>query len=247
MLEISESHGITILRLIHGKANALDLELCEGLQRTFETLETRALVITADGKIFSAGVDLFRMLNAGKSYVDRFVPALADMLRELFLLPIPVVAAVNGHAIAGGCLLNAAADYRLMARGSGRIGVPELLVGVPFPAMALEILRFAVPNQYIEELVYTGKTVTPEEALEKGLVDELVDPAALLDRALELANRFAAIPSQSFATVKRQLREPSIVRARDFAAADAKSVEIWASPQTHQHIRDYLDRTIGKK
>jgi enoyl-CoA hydratase len=247
MLEITENGDVTILTLAHGKANALDLEFCDGLRRAVATLETGALVITSTGSIFSAGVDLFRLTSGGADYARRFVPALVEMLRVLFLMPIPVVSAVNGHAIAGGCIINAAADYRVMASGKGKIGVPELLVGVPFPALALEILRFAVPKDEIEELVYLGKTVTADEALAKGLIDELTDPAGLLDRAVAVARQLAAAPQATFRIVKHQLREPAVARAREFAAADEKALEIWSSPATHVHIREYLDRTVGKK
>jgi enoyl-CoA hydratase len=247
MLELADSGDVTILTLAHGKANALDLEFCEGLQRALKSITASALVITSSGGIFSAGVDLFRLTNGGADYTRRFVPALVDMLRELFLLPIPVVAAVNGHAIAGGCIMNAAADYRVMASGNGRIGVPELLVGVPFPALALEILRYAVPNEYLEELVYIGKTIPPTEALAKGLVDEIVEPATLLDRAVSVARGLAAAPARTFRIVKKQLRDPAVARAQELAAADAEALEIWSSPETHQHIRAYLAKTVGKK
>ena len=93
-----------------------------------------------------------------------------------------MVAAVNGHAIAGGCVIARAADARLMAEGAGRIGVPELLVGVPFPAAALEVVRFAVPREKVQSLIYTGRTLSAEEALGAGLVDEVVAPGALLAR-----------------------------------------------------------------
>jgi hypothetical protein len=113
--------------------------------------DARAVVLTGAGSIFCAGVDLFRVVDEGADYVRRFLPSLADVIRKLFMLPKPVVAAANGHAIAGGCILVAACDYRLMARGGGRIGVPELLVGVPFPAIALEILRFALAPERMQD------------------------------------------------------------------------------------------------
>jgi enoyl-CoA hydratase len=249
MIERSDQGPVAILRLAHGKASAFDLELMEELQKQLQALrsgDSRAVIITGTGNIFSAGVDLFRLTRDGRDYVQRFVPALSSMLEELFYLPMPVVAAVNGHAIAGGCILNASADYRLMAAGTGRIGVPELLVGVPFPAIALEIVRFSVPKEHVEEMVYTGKTILPEDALAKGLVDEVVPADALLDRAMTMAKQFAAIPADSFRTVKNQLRSPIKDRVRAFAAADEKSLEIWSAAETHAHIRGYLDRTIKK-
>src|SRR5712691_11662410 len=127
MLERYLANGILTLRLAHGKAGALDLELCEELRNELESVATtgdaRAVILTGTGSIFSAGVDLPRLINSGGDYVNRFVEALDAMLRALFLFPKPAVAAVNGHAIAGGAIMAFASDYRLMS--GGRIGVPE--------------------------------------------------------------------------------------------------------------------------
>src|SRR5690349_19316107 len=141
MIERSEHEGITTLRLAHGKASALDLELVEGLALLVAEVaqsDTRAVILTGTGSIFSAGVDLFRLVDGGRDYADRFVPALSRMLLELFAFPKPLIIAANGHAIAGGCIFTLAGDYRMMAAGNGRIGIPELLVGVPFPPSVIE-------------------------------------------------------------------------------------------------------------
>ena len=134
MIHREDRDGIAVLRIEHGKANTLDMELCDAVVEAFEDAnDARAVVLTGTGRIFSAGVDLFRVLEGGASYVDAFVPAMCRAFERLFVHPAPVAAAANGHAIAGGCLLVAAADQRLMAAGSARIGIPELQVGVPFP------------------------------------------------------------------------------------------------------------------
>src|SRR5947207_7481916 len=190
MIERSDAGGIVTLRLAHGKASALDVELCDELRRQLDaSRDARSVILTGTGTIFSAGVDLFRMTKEGAPYVERFLPRLRDVLNDLFEFPRPVIAAANGHAIAGGCLMVAACDYRLMS--GGRIGVPELLVGVPFPLAAMEILKFAAGRD-AAQLAYSGAALTPEEARGKGLVDEVVGPEQLMPRAQEAAERFAA-------------------------------------------------------
>src|SRR5438128_10003369 len=115
MIETTEHDGIVTMTLDHGKANALDLELCEAITNAIhDASAARAVILTGTGSIFSAGVDLFRLINEGARYVERFFPALVETLVELFRFPRPLVAAINGHAIAGGCLMAAAADYRIM-------------------------------------------------------------------------------------------------------------------------------------
>jgi enoyl-CoA hydratase len=248
MIEREEREGIAMLRIAHGKAGALDVELVEELAGAVDELAAspaRAVVLTGTGTIFSAGVDLFRLLDGGAEYAARFLPALTGSIRKLFALPKPVVAAANGHAIAGGCILVAACDYRLMARGEGRIGAPELLVGVPFPPSVLEVLRFALPPQHVQEVVYTGKTWMADGALAKGLVDEAVEAWALDVRALEVAAQMAALPPAAFALTKRQLRQEALERAA--AADDREAISIWSTPETHDRVRAYLERTLGKK
>ena len=121
-----EPHGpITVLRMDHGKANAMDVELLDGLSEALaeaDASDAQALVLTGTGRIFSAGVDLFRVLDGGAEYLGRFLPALSRALKDLFAFPRPVVAALNGHAIAGGCILACACDHRADGAGSGRLG-----------------------------------------------------------------------------------------------------------------------------
>ena len=243
MIERTTEAGIHTIRLDHGKANALDAELMQALREAMQQArDASALVITGSGPIFCAGVDLPRLLNAGSDYANEFVPMLSAFLRELFEFPAPVVVAANGHAIAGGALILMAADYRIMADGNGRFGVTELLVGVPFPTIALEVVRFAVPRDQLQSLIYSGKTVTAREALQARLIDEVAPPDQLDTRAQAVARQLARLPADVFRATKRALRAPTLEYAdRIGAHADAETQRIWASSDTHQRIRDYLD------
>jgi enoyl-CoA hydratase len=248
LLKMDDHDGIAVIRMQHGKANVLDLELCRALAATLDTQRTtpaRALVLTGEGSIFSAGVDLKRVLDGGSPYVATFLPALRDVFDVLFAFPKPVVAAVNGHAIAGGCVIVCAADHRVMARGTGRIGIPELLVGVPFPTIALEIMRGVARPHELPTLVYGGGTFEPEAALARGLVDVLVDGPRLLDAAIAEAKRLAALPPAAFALTKRQLRAPALARvAGEGREHDIAVQRLWEAPDTHARIRTYAERTL---
>jgi enoyl-CoA hydratase len=249
MIARSQHEGVLTLRLAHGNASALDVELLDALLRELDGVaeDIRALILTGTGSIFSAGVDLFRFTREGADYVRRFLPLLSQFVRTLFTFPRPVVAAVNGHAIAGGCVIVLASDVRLMAEGAGRIGVPELLVGVPFPAAALEVVRFAVPRDKVQSLIYTGRTLSAQDALGAGLVDEVVAPDALLTRAHELAQQLALIPPPVYRLTKQSLRAAAVERIEKAGELqDQAALEVWSSPQTHAHVRDYLRRTLGK-
>src|SRR4051812_9330508 len=215
MIETTTEDGILTIRLAHKKASAMDTELNEALREAIEhaaeTDAVRALVLTGTASIFSAGVDLPRLIESGPSYVQPFIESLDAVLRALFLFPKPAVAAVNGHAIAGGAILVFACDYRIMS--GGRIGVPAFLVGGPFPALALEIVRFAIPRDYLQSMLYLGRTVEAADAKSMGCIDEVVSSDQLAVRANVIASQLGAIAPEAFQLTKRQLREPSLLAA----------------------------------
>src|SRR5215831_3711567 len=153
MIELSEQDGIAVVRMADGKANAMSREFCEAFIARFQQAQaaSRAVVITGTGNIFSAGVDLMRLADDGPEYIRTFVPLLNAAFMTVFGCDKPVVAAINGHAIAGGCVLACAADHRVMRRDVGLIGITELLVGVPFPPIAMEIMRCAMAPQFLSE------------------------------------------------------------------------------------------------
>lgn len=252
MIESRDHRGVRVLSMAHGKANTLDIEFLAALQNDLQLAadadHIEAVVLTGTGNIFSAGVDLFRIVDGGPAYLEQFLPALSNVITRLFSLPKPVVAAVNGHAIAGGCILACACDVRIGVRGRARIGVPELRVGVPFPAAALEIVRFAVGTGRLSEVVLGGATYPPEKALKIGLLDRLSDPEDLSDSALENALDLAAVGARAFAFSKQQIRG-DIARAvqRKGERTDSKVLEMWGAPETQAKIRVYLDRTLSRR
>jgi len=247
VLEQEEQDGIAIWRLNHGKVNALDLELCQKLGGAFSSANDsnlRAIVLAGTGRTFCAGVDLFRVVNGGSEYIRLFLPAFNRALEQIFTCPIPVVVAISGHAIAGGCILACAGDVKIAASGNGKIGIPELKVGVPFPAIALEIMRSAVP-EFLSKLLTEGSTYGMNEARTLGLVDKVVEPVALLEEALAQARRLASVPKASFRLTKELLRAPAINNLRKAASIDQEVMSVWSDPEILDAIRGYLDKTLA--
>jgi enoyl-CoA hydratase len=113
MIHIEREGAVTVLRIEHGKVQAMDLEQMTAFSETLDELRSLrpgAVILTGTGSAFSAGVDLPRILEGGPHYVKKFLPALCDGIQKLFAFPRPVIAAVNGHAIAGGCVFVCACD-----------------------------------------------------------------------------------------------------------------------------------------
>ena len=243
------SNAVTVVQFDHGRVSALDLEFLLALRAELaELAETdTALVVTGTGSAFSAGVDLFRILDGGADYVAQFIPALSGVFDDLFAYRRPVVAAVNGHAVAGGCVMAACADYRFMAEGRGRIGVPEQLVGVAFPAIALAAVRYATGDVGVADLVNSGGTYLAAEAQRRGLVDEVVPEAEVLDRAVARAEQLASIPAATFAHTKGSLRDRYWTEVETTGRQrDAEMLEVWKSPATMAAISAYVQKTLGK-
>ena len=238
-----------MLKLAHGKVSAIDIELGEAFIAEMKAAmdpAVKAVIVTGSGSSFSAGVDLFRVLKDGPDYGRRFLPVLDEMLRAALTMPKPMIAAVNGHAIAGGCILAATCDHRIMTEGNGRIGIPELAVGVPFPALPLQIMAARVADGPLRDLVFTGRTVLIDEAKTIGLIDEKCPAGMLLDRAHEVAQRMASIPAGAFALTKEAFYTPILERTGQLADANARVSEAWTQQHTYDTIRSYLDKTIKK-
>jgi enoyl-CoA hydratase len=250
VFEIRNEDGIAVVTLRHGKANALDVEICKALKKAFARLakaEVRAVVMTSEGKIFSAGVDLPRAAAGGRNYLRALVGALDAMYEELFYFPKPLVAAVNGHAIAGGCVLAACADYRLLAKDAGRMGVTELLVGVPFPPFAFEVLRATTSPMHFPKFTASGETFDTQGALANGFADEAVSADRLLPRALEKARQLAAIHPAAFCVNKLHVRATAKqILAKDRGRLARQIMQVWEAKETAENIRAYVARTFRK-
>jgi enoyl-CoA hydratase len=240
---------VAVIEMTSGRANALDTALCRRIAEDFAELgagPARAVVLTGAGPMFSAGVDLIKITEGGPAYVDEFLPALHAAFVAVFGSGLPVVAAVNGHAIAGGCILSSACDHRIMNADAGRIGVTELLVGVPFPVAAMEVLRFAVGTHRLSRLILSGQTFPAAEAVRLGLVDEAVSAAEVLPRAVEVAGQFARLHQPAVQQARRQIRGQVLEQITAQRAADDAVRAIWRSQAALEEIAGYVARVLRR-
>ncbi|MFD0203811.1 MULTISPECIES: enoyl-CoA hydratase/isomerase family protein [Saccharothrix] len=206
-VEVERHDRVRVLRLAHGKANTLTPDVCRDLTGALATAaaDGDAVVLTGAGAMFSAGIDLHRLL-ADTGLVGEFREALVESFAALFHHPHPTVAAVNGNAVGGGAIYAAACDYRVMCRGRGRIGTPELRGGIPFPDLGIEILRHSVSPAVLVDLALRGALYSADQARTIGLVNEVVDPDQLLDTALATAGVMRQAPAPLYSWTKRQVR-----------------------------------------
>jgi enoyl-CoA hydratase len=241
MINVEHVGDVAVVRFEHGKVNALDLELLRAITSTMGELSSAgAIVLTGAGRAFSAGVDLRRIADGGAPYAEEFLPALSEAFLAIFDCPRPVVAAVNGHALAGGCIIAAAADLRLMSGGT--IGLTELMVGVQFPTVPLEIARYAF-GPSAARLALTAGTFGVDDALRLGLVDEVLGADDLVPAAIRQVATLATYPAHVYAATKEQLHRDARRRIDERRDADDKAAtQVWTDERTLGNIKGFLDR-----
>ena len=207
---------IALVRIDRPPANAMDGELLAEVVAMQERLAAdgpAAVVITGREGFFSAGVDLKLAPTLDAEAQAAMVDGINRMAAGWYGFPRPVVCAVNGHAIAGGMILALCGDHRV-AGPAGRFGLTEVRAGVGFPAVAIAVVRAELSPRAARELVLRGELLDAHAAQERGLLDEVVDQDAVLDRALEVAGELAALPARTYTLVKAQLRAPVMAEAR---------------------------------
>lgn len=241
-VRVSHSDGVHVVAISRGKVNALNDRVVDELQRVFESLAddsaVAAAVLTGSEKFFSFGWDVPEFLDWERPKFERFLAAFTDLYRAIFTFPKPIVCAINGHAMAGGCMLASACDERIMAPGKAKMSFNEVTFGSAVPAGSVDMVSYWVGDAKAERLMLSGVMLTPEEALAVNLVDEVVDAENLLSRAQERALQLAQPDAAAYALVKAMMRGPVATRmkARD-AEFNTRFAELWYSENTRRQLQ----------
>lgn len=251
-VQVEHRDGCALVRMDAGKVNAMDLALCDDLTSVFSGLPAdpavRAVVLTGNGRAFCAGVDLRAIVEGGASHARQFVGSLAASFEAVLRCPLPVVAAVDGHAIAGGCVLACAADVRVVVDDPAvRVGLTELAVGVPFPTVALEIMRWRLGDARLGQRVLGMDTVSGADSAAAGLADEAVLRDEVVPRALAIAQALAQVPAATFRLTKAQLQADVLERVDARRGSwDAQVQELWAGDEVRASLAEFVARTLRR-
>ncbi len=241
------SDSVAILSLDKPPVNAIDLELVLEAEERLHELEqddsVRAVVITGVGKCFSAGLDLKTVPFYTPERQRRMVEVLNRTVAWLYGFPLPTVAAINGHTLAGGFILAIACDYRVGTSASCKIGVTESRVGIPFPVSTMEVLRAELAPSVARRMTLAGQNTGPEQALAAGVLDELQPPEQVLTRAKEVALELAALPRQGYAKIKRQLRGETLARMEEAIRTGTDPLlQMWVAAEGRAASAKHLER-----
>ena len=241
-MHVSKDGESATVTLSRGKVNALNEPMVEELTKSFEALaidnEVRSIIFTGSGKFFSFGFDVPEFLNYSKSDFIRHLEKFTNFYTYLFLFPKPIVAALNGHTIAGGCMLATACDFRLMVTGKAKISLNEITFGSAVLTGSVEMLKYCVGSRNVQSILYSGAMYSAEEAIQLGLVDQVSSEDALTEDARKVAQELAQKDSSAFRCTKHLLRKPAveemIKREKD---AILEFVDIWYSEQTWENLK----------
>ncbi|CAL1276833.1 unnamed protein product [Larinioides sclopetarius] len=195
--------------------NSLNLELLEQLTSAIKDLEKkqyRGMILSSSSPtVFSAGLDITEMYKPNEERLRKFWTTLQTMWKTLYLTPMVTIAAINGHAPAGGCLVSLSCDHSIMVKSRASIGLNETMLGIVAPQWFRKVYINSIGFRQAEHALKLGKMFTPEEALKLGMVNELVDsPSDVLPKAQEELDKWMKIPAAALQMTKISMRKPDV-------------------------------------
>jgi Delta3-Delta2-enoyl-CoA isomerase len=244
-----EHHGnVAVVKLSRDVTNAMNQqligELADSLQAVKRDPAVRGLVLcSANDKFFSIGLDIPSLFDLTRQDFTAFCRAFGRVCLDLYTLPKPTVAALAGHATAGGCILALCCDYRFMAQGRKLMGLNEIKLGVPVPYLADCILRQLVGVRNARDIMDTGEFYLPEQALALGMVDQVLPLDQLLPQSIEKAATLGASPQEAFAIIKRNRIEAVEKELLAHEEEQVRSfVECWYSDKTRERLKEAIKK-----
>ena len=251
MILVRDHKTVRELQLNRPPANALNRELMTELRRAVEAAPqdgARALVLSGRPGMFSAGLDIPLLLTLDRKAISDLWRSLYSLLRSLASSPIPIAAAITGHAPAGGTVLAIFCDWRIVAEGDWKIGLSEVQVGLPLPPIIFLALRRLVSAQQAQQLATRGLLVSPAQALQVGLVDQVVPPDQVVSAAIDWCETLLALPQNAAAYTRREARaDLTEIFAQDRTRELEELSAAWWEPETHSVLRQMAERLKNKK
>jgi enoyl-CoA hydratase/carnithine racemase len=246
------NHGlIRELQLNRPPVNALSPELVTALRQAIEAAPrdgARAIVLSGIENRFSGGLDVPLLMELDRQAVGNLWREFYALMATLARSPIPIAAAITGHAPAGGTVLPMFCDWRVMAKGSFKLGLSEVQVGIPLPPVILAGLRRLVGPRQAERLAVGALLISPEEAAYIGLVDELTDPDQVVSRAIARCQGLLTLPSEAMSITRQQARADLVALFSD-KHLDRELDEViagWFSPSTQETLQALVQK-LGRK
>lgn len=248
MISIESRDRIALVKLNRGTTNPISLDLLEALSAELTRIKMdddhRGLVLTSSqSKFFSIGFDIPALYPLDKKGMGQFFRAFNRVSLELYTFPKPTIAAVTGHAVAGGCILTLCCDQRFIAEGHKLMGLNEVKLGVSIPYPSDCILRDLVGSRISREIVEGGEFYPPEDSLRLGMVDRILPLDQVIDEAIKEVGRLGATPAHAFAQIKRDRTERIEKQALALQGEkEEKFLFMWFAPETRKQLEKAMEK-----
>lgn len=241
-IKLLKDEAIGTIVINRGKVNALNETVVYELQKTLIDIEKdsdiKAIILTGANKFFSFGFDIPGFLSYTRQQFTDYLIKFTNLYTYLFTFPKPVVAAINGHAIAGGCMLATACDKRIMVDGKAKISLNEITFGASVFAGSIEMLKFCVGSRNATEILYSGAMYSAEEALAMNLIGEVASEKELMKSGNKIAKELGDKSLSAFTGLKKLLRNPIAEEMKKRELESIKNfVDIWYSDSTFKNLQ----------
>ncbi|CAM4257396.1 Enoyl-CoA hydratase/carnithine racemase [Pedobacter westerhofensis] len=250
-INVTIKDRLALITLNRGKSNAIDREMLTELSDMLHNINNDAniggVIITGKEHFFSAGLDLIALYSYNEEEIKSFWNLFLDFTAKIVAFKKPMVAAINGHAPAGGCVIGLACDARVMAEGKYIIGLNEIPVGIIVPDSVFQLYSFWLGRAHASRSLLEGKLFSPEEALSIGLVDELVNPASIMTAAERRIRKYMAMEPNTWQQSKLNIRKELIAAtAADQSATLDTLLAQWWSPSSRNLLKMIIDNLQKK-
>ena len=251
MIKVSQKDQIQILELNRPKVNAIDESLIKSLNSELDKIEKndsiKGLILTGQAGIFSAGLDIVSLYDKDKKYMESFWFLFSSLLLRIFRYPKLIFSAISGHSPAGGTVISIMTDYRIMSKGNYVIGLNEVAVGLSMPIGIGRVFQGLLGERMAEKMTLTGKLVSPKEAEEIGLIDEVVESEKLLNHSIDTMNKWLKLPFNKQIESKLSLRKEVIDLMIDTVEKENDNfINAWFSDECRITMKKIINK-ISKK
>jgi enoyl-CoA hydratase/carnithine racemase len=248
LISIEYRNKVAVLKLNRGVTNAINLrlvdELAENLERVRDNTDMSSLVLAgSNDKFFSIGLDIPQLFELTEEDFRFFYHSFNQVCIDLFTLPKPTIAAITGHATAGGCILALCCDYRFIAEGRKLMGLNEVKLGVPVPYPADCILRQIVGTRSACEIMDTGEFFQPEALLRMNMVDQMMPLEEVFPKSIEKVELLGALPTKAFEMTKRNIVETVEAQIlENLAEKEQLFIECWYSEEARKRLKEAIKK-----
>lgn len=244
-LKLTQKENYSILTFDRGKSNPMNLQMFVEMIAVLKSLKndenSKALVISGKENFYSSGLDLPEIMTYDKDKTRLFWKTFMELVIELVAFPKPLVAAITGHAPAGGCIVAIACDYRIMGGGNFKIGLNEIPVGITVPRHIFELYAFWLGKHRAYQFLMEGKLMNPQQASDAGLIDVVVPVEQVLETAERKVAHYLKFDQKTWSASKLNLRTDIIntVTNYDNDLLD-KVIDHWFHPHTQSILNGFV-------